>query len=168
MIHHLRSLQWRNILLIILVTIFSEYLIEFILFGHVIGSGYTLYSVLLHILYYLAIPSVIVASELWKRQAKKLVQYLALIVPTLIHVVLHIVPFLQLLHIEWMEDDHTSDTVIIEENHDDEEDHHHDIYWYWYIFAIILISLQVYAVETLLRRLPLDHRSIECDDICDH
>ena len=100
MIHRLRSLQWKNILLIIVVTIFSEYLIELVLFGHVIGSGYTVYSVLLHIVYYLAIPSIIVASELWKRQAKKLVQYLALIVPTLIHVVLHVVPFLQLLHLE--------------------------------------------------------------------
>jgi len=67
-----------------------------------------------------------------------------------------------------MEYGYTSDTIVIEENHDGEEDHHHDIDWYWFVFAIILISVQVYTVETLLRRLPLDHRPIECDDSCDH
>lgn len=168
MIHRLRSLQWRNIFLIILVTIVSEYIIELLLFGHFVGRGYTVFSVLLHTVYYLAIPSVIVASELWKRQAKKLVQYLALIVPTLIHVVLHVVPFLQLFHLEWPEHDGiVAENFVIEENYDD-EDHHHDIDWYWYIIAIILISLQVYTVETLLRRLPLDHRPTECGDGCDH
>lgn len=166
MIARFRRIQWFNILLIVLITIVSEYIIELLLFGHFLGRGYAFVSVVLHILYYLTIPFIIVASELWKRRGKKSVQYLVLIAPTILHILLHVFPFFHLLDYKVPDDEIQSDYTI-EENHGNDE-RHHDIDWYWYVFAILFIWLQVWIIETLLHRLPLDHKPSTCDNDCDH